>query len=280
MVKQQPFAAAVAPHHPPSTGANRLYLDFNGVVGAENGAVGFHRAEVVELTLTVGVLTGVVVGVIGLALAVTTTFMRANSVIANSPLSTLPASEAAKHALSMQGQPAVATNTASQPALTTPKEARQQRLPAAATTPAPVPATGVERSLQINIDSEDDAKAVIQHLRAIKAAYTLLSATNGITSIEFAINENIARKVEGTLFGAIPWTRTYTKHVKPFDGNVLFPLPHYQHPLNEEQKQAIIRNHLRATTPTPASASVPAPATAPQTPGNNKRPVPATSVAS
>lgn len=99
--------------------------------------------------------------------------------------------------------------------------------------------TGKERSLQINIDSEDDARAVIQHLQAVKDAYDLLAATNGITSIEFAINENVARKVESTLYGAVPWTHTYTKLVKPFDGNVLFPLPHFQHLLTEEQRNDI-----------------------------------------
>lgn len=81
-----------------------------------------------------------------------------------------------------------------------------------------------ERSLQINIDSEDDAKSVIQNLPAIKEAYTAAD----VTSVEFCIAVSIAKKVELTLIGAIPWCRTYIKHIAPQPGNVLFPLPSYR----------------------------------------------------
>lgn len=84
-----------------------------------------------------------------------------------------------------------------------------------------------DRSLQINIDSEDDAKAVIQHLGLIKKTWDTLADTAGITSIEFCIAETIRRKVDGFLMGAVNWCRTYTKSVAPFEGNVHFPLPHY-----------------------------------------------------
>ena len=81
-----------------------------------------------------------------------------------------------------------------------------------------------ERSLQINIDSEDDAKSVIQNLPAIKQAYTWAN----VTSVEFCIALSIAKKVELMLIGAIPWCRTYIKHIAPQPGNVLFPLPSYR----------------------------------------------------
>lgn len=81
-----------------------------------------------------------------------------------------------------------------------------------------------ERSLQINIDSEDDAKSVIQNLQAVKNAYDKA----GVTSVEFCIAESVAQAVEHTLMGAICWCRTYIKHIAPQPGNVLFPLPAYQ----------------------------------------------------
>lgn len=81
-----------------------------------------------------------------------------------------------------------------------------------------------DRSLQINIDSADDAKSVIQNLPAIKAAYDAA----GMTSVEFCIAEQVVKEVESTLLGAINWCKTYRKHVSPNPGNVLFPLPSYK----------------------------------------------------
>lgn len=81
-----------------------------------------------------------------------------------------------------------------------------------------------EKSLQININSVDDAKAVIQSLPKIKAAYD----AHGCTSVEFAIAEEVVTPTAAILVGAIPWTTHYRKIVKPFEDNVLFQLPHYQ----------------------------------------------------
>lgn len=78
-----------------------------------------------------------------------------------------------------------------------------------------------DRSLQINIDSEDDAKSVIQNLPAIKAAYE----ASGVTSVEFCIAESVVKATENILLGAVCWCRTYVKHIAPQPGNVLFPLP-------------------------------------------------------
>jgi hypothetical protein len=87
------------------------------------------------------------------------------------------------------------------------------------------PATASERSLQINIDSEDDAKSVIQNLPAIKAAY---EKAGDLTSVEFCIAESVAKSTENWLIGAIPWCRTYIKHIAPQPGNILFPLPAFK----------------------------------------------------
>lgn len=89
------------------------------------------------------------------------------------------------------------------------------------------PADRIEKKLQININSEDDAKAVIQNLGKIKATFNTLQDTAGIESIEFCIAQSMRRKVEATLTGAIPWCRTWIKEVLPFEGNVHYPLPHF-----------------------------------------------------
>lgn len=88
------------------------------------------------------------------------------------------------------------------------------------------PALLTSKSLQINIDSEDDAKAVIQHLPRIKATWDLMNNSGLVDSVEFAIAEPVRKKVEATLTGAIRWCRTYVKQVQPFEGNVFFALPH------------------------------------------------------
>lgn len=84
-----------------------------------------------------------------------------------------------------------------------------------------------KKSLQVNINSEDDAKAVIQHLGKIKSTFETLKDTSGIESIEFCIAESIRKKVENIVTGAVNWCRTYTKSVMPFEGNAHFPLPHF-----------------------------------------------------
>lgn len=89
------------------------------------------------------------------------------------------------------------------------------------------PAARVQRSLQINITSEHDAKAVIQHLQAIKDNWDTLNDAGLVDSVEFCIAEPIRRKVDATLTGAIRWCRTYVKQVKPYEGNVFYALPHY-----------------------------------------------------
>lgn len=132
-------------------------------------------------------------------------------------------------------------------------------------------------SLQININSEDDAKAVIQHLGKVKATWDILHDTAGINSVEFCIAETIRKKVDGFLIGAVNWCRTYVKSVAPFEGNVHFPLPHFvpvprsvtadtdakpAAPVNAEPQPK--PNRYLRSTPSPLS-----------TPGKPERPVPA-----
>ena len=141
------------------------------------------------------------------------------------------------------------------------------------TSPQPQPSKGIfvpakyfppsasDKSLQINIDSEDDAKSVIQNLQAIKNAY---DDAGDLTSVEFCISESIAKAVEPTLMGAIRWCRTYTKRIAPNPGNKLFALPAY--------RDLSVPTTAPKTAPLSPGSSIPA-TTAPQAHVKPQRPV-------
>lgn len=117
-----------------------------------------------------------------------------------------------------------------------------------------------ERSVQININSVSDAKAVIQNLGKIKTFWELTNCK----SVEFVIAEDVKDKVKPFLTGAIPWCKTFTKYVSPFDGNLLFELPHYVAPQPLEPKP---------TLEAPISIQPLVLESEPKTPGKSKRPV-------
>lgn len=145
----------------------------------------------------------------------------------------------------------------------------------------PQPPATAQRSLQINIDSEDDARAAIQHLQAIKNRWDMLAESGLVDSVEFCIAEPLRRKVDMDLTGLVRWCRTYLRSVKPFEGNVHFPLPHYVpvprarevpvpievKPSATEQVESVVGNVDPATPP---SLELPLPK---QPPGKSKRPV-------
>lgn len=85
-----------------------------------------------------------------------------------------------------------------------------------------------EKSLQINLNSLDDARALIQNLQSVRKHYD----AHRCQSILLLINEDALVEIEEKITGLINWTRTYRETVKPQakDGNVLFPLPHYKEP--------------------------------------------------
>lgn len=125
------------------------------------------------------------------------------------------------------------------------------------------PQTTAERSLQININSADDAKAVIQHLGKIKQVWEL----TGCKSIQFAIAEHVEKKSAPFLTGAINWCRTYVTIVSPFEGNVPFELPHYV--------PVTIVPHVTKQAPQPETLVL-----EPEKPlGKSRRPVPASTEA-
>lgn len=112
------------------------------------------------------------------------------------------------------------------------------------------PSNGTPRSLQINIDSEDDAKAVIQHLQKIKDAFDYGVKEYQLDSVEFCIAADIRKDVDGMLMSAIRWCRTYVKQVTPFEGNVLFPLPHYR-----ERQSSPVVHECACDAPRPKAES-------------------------
>lgn len=125
--------------------------------------------------------------------------------------------------------------------------------------PAPDPSVS-QRSIQVNIDSADDAKSVIQNLSAIKTAWN----DAGADSVEFCIAESVVADVENTLRGAINWCKTYVKHIAPQPGNILFPLPSY--------RDFSVPSYLSASTPILPESTIPA-NPAPPAPVKPQRPV-------
>ncbi len=134
------------------------------------------------------------------------------------------------------------------------------------------PEIDTHKSLQININSEDDAKAVIQHLQLVKKTWDTMHDSGLVDSIEFCIAEAIRRKVDGPLMGAIRWCRTYTKSVAPFAGNVFFAVPHLvaypnSRPPKPEQPEQVpvpagapvkVNRYLRNLPPLPSETVQPA----------------------
>ena len=144
--------------------------------------------------------------------------------------------------------------------LLTAMQAIRQIKPSAPLPQPSIPPTGAHRSLQINIDSEDDAKSVIQNLQKVKEAYDFAALNFKVDSVEFCIASDIRKDVDAHLMGAIRWCRTYIKQVDVFEGNCLFPLPHYREP---KAQTAVAAAPIPAPVPTPE----------PQTLGKSQRPV-------
>lgn len=85
-----------------------------------------------------------------------------------------------------------------------------------------------DKSLQINLNSLDDAKALIQNLGYVKKAYD----AHKCTSIMLVVNEASVVEIETQIKGLINWTRAFIKIIRPAgEGtNVLIHLPHYVPP--------------------------------------------------
>lgn len=93
-----------------------------------------------------------------------------------------------------------------------------------------------EKSLQINLNTVDDARSLVQNLAYVKKAYD----AHKCSSIQLVVNENQVVEIEGTIKGVIGWTRAFLKIVKPepLGNNVLIHLPHYVPPVPPQSEPA------------------------------------------
>lgn len=125
------------------------------------------------------------------------------------------------------------------------------------------------RSLQINLNSADDAKSVIAHLGKIKEFYE----QQGCDSVEFYFAAPVRNAIEAIVTGAIPWTKTFRKEIPVGEGNIYMPLPHYIPPQTPPKPKAV-------TPPVATVANEPVKRgpgrPRKETIGNTSRPVPAT----
>ena len=83
-----------------------------------------------------------------------------------------------------------------------------------------------DKSLQINLNTLDDAKALIQNLGFVKKAYD----AHHCTSILLVINEAAVVEIEEKIKGIINWTKTYreVEKLSAKDKSVRILLPHYR----------------------------------------------------
>lgn len=86
------------------------------------------------------------------------------------------------------------------------------------------PASIVEKSLQINVTSVADARACIRHLQKIRDSFIAY----GCTSIELCVYSGLENEMQvKDLSQNFRWCKTFRKIVAPFEGNVLFSIPHF-----------------------------------------------------
>lgn len=92
--------------------------------------------------------------------------------------------------------------------------------------PAPAPAKKVERSMEIRLNSVDDAKSVVQHIQSIAETFR----EGKFDSIEFVMAEELRPEIMEIIAG-MPRVRKFYKTVTPLrPTNTLYVLPHFQPP--------------------------------------------------
>lgn len=80
------------------------------------------------------------------------------------------------------------------------------------------------KSLEIRINSIQDAQSVVYHQAAILAAFG--DPQNGVDSIEFLIAQEVKQEVNAIIRGVFK-VKNFTSYVSPREGNTLFKLPHF-----------------------------------------------------
>lgn len=83
-----------------------------------------------------------------------------------------------------------------------------------------------DKSLQINLNTLDDAKSLVQNLSFVKKSYD----AHHCTSILLVINEAAVVDIEDKVKGLVNWTRVYRHVERPQvqEGSVRIFLPHYK----------------------------------------------------
>lgn len=80
----------------------------------------------------------------------------------------------------------------------------------------------IEPSLEIRINSVEDAKSVVRNMKKIEETCDSL----GLRTIEFLVAQEIKNEVNPIIYGVFR-RKTFTAYTAPRSGNVLFSLPHF-----------------------------------------------------
>lgn len=80
-----------------------------------------------------------------------------------------------------------------------------------------------KQSLEIRIDSIDDARSVVKNMKHISEKIKNLR----LDSIEFLVAQEIKTEVSEIIYGIFRTVKTYTSYVSPREGNFLYSLPHF-----------------------------------------------------
>lgn len=111
--------------------------------------------------------------------------------------------------------------------------------------PVPKPA---ERSIEIRLNSEDDAKAVVQN-----SQYIVATMKEGkFDSIEFVVADELRSDIMRVLAGVFR-VKTWWKSIQPLKGNTLYVLPHFQAP--KPKRQVPVEVPVQVPTPEPFNSN-------------------------
>lgn len=78
------------------------------------------------------------------------------------------------------------------------------------------------KSLEIRINSVDDAKAVVQQMITIQKEVV----KRGLDSINFLVAREIQNQVNAIIYGVFGRTKTFTSYVSPRENNQFFEFRH------------------------------------------------------
>lgn len=83
-----------------------------------------------------------------------------------------------------------------------------------------------KQSLEIRINSVDDARSVVRNQKQIIQSVKELR----LDSIEFLVSQEFKTEISKLIYGVFRTVKTYTSYVAPREGNFLYNLPHFHIP--------------------------------------------------